>query len=209
MPSSAPQLFRQQVLALVRAAVGDPAANFRDEDQFQAINHLVNTKSPLLVVERTGWGKSLVYFIAAKLLRAERGNSGPALLVTPLLALMRNQLQAAYITCVPSLGQPTLVPSLALRIATATKLPFYEVIRKVKNTSAQKEMRNSLQQVQNLDGAFAIALPPNLIGKSLLLLDDISNSGWTFTVLTALLRQRGAGSIYPVVSAISRVHSPR
>jgi ATP-dependent DNA helicase RecQ len=47
----------------------------------------------LLVVQKTGWGKSFVYFIATKLLR-EAGN-GPALLISPLLALMRNQIAAA------------------------------------------------------------------------------------------------------------------
>lgn len=111
--------------------------------------------------------------------------------------------KAAYVTCVPSLGQPTLVRSLASRIATAAKLPFHEVVQKIKNTSAQKEMRNSLQQVQNLDGAFAVSLPSDLVGKPLILVDDISNSGWTFAVLGALLRQSGAGAIYPVALAKS------
>ena len=47
----------------------------------------------MLVVQKTGWGKSFVYFIATKLLRD--GGSGPALLISPLLALMRNQIAAA------------------------------------------------------------------------------------------------------------------
>ena len=50
-------------------------------------------RGKLLVVQKTGWGKSFVYFIAAKLLR--EGGSGPTLLISPLLSLMRNQIQAA------------------------------------------------------------------------------------------------------------------
>jgi len=92
---SAPDPTREKILTLVRQAVGDPGADFRDEDQFLAIRHLLKASGPLLVVERTGWGKSLVYFIAAIMLRSARAASGPALLISPLLALMRNQIEAA------------------------------------------------------------------------------------------------------------------
>ena len=54
---------------------------------------MVEGRGRLLVVQKTGWGKSFVYFIATKLLR--EGGAGPALLVSPLLALMRNQIAAA------------------------------------------------------------------------------------------------------------------
>src|SRR5215213_10668407 len=63
------------------------------DGQEEAIRHIVEGRGRLLVVQRTGWGKSFVYFIAAKLLR-EQGH-GPTLLISPLLALMRNQLLAA------------------------------------------------------------------------------------------------------------------
>jgi len=68
---------------------GDPKAVFR-EGQLESIVQLVESKKRLFVVQRTGWGKSIVYFIATALLR-ERG-AGPTLLISPLLALMRNQL---------------------------------------------------------------------------------------------------------------------
>jgi len=64
-------------------AVGNPKADFRD-GQWEAIEALVVKRARLLVVQRTGWGKSLVYFLATKLLR-ERG-AGCSLLVSPLLA---------------------------------------------------------------------------------------------------------------------------
>ena len=79
-------------LQLLRLGSGLNNATFRD-DQKEAIRHIVEGRGRLLVVQRTGWGKSFVYFIATKLLR-EQGH-GPALLISPLLSLMRNQLLAA------------------------------------------------------------------------------------------------------------------
>ena len=67
-------------------------AEFR-AGQWEAIDSLVNRGERLLVVERTGWGKSSVYFIATRALRDS--GRGPTLIVSPLLALMRNQLEAA------------------------------------------------------------------------------------------------------------------
>ena len=79
-------------LSLLRTALNNPSASFRD-GQWEAIDALVNQRKRLLVVERTGWGKSSVYFIATRILR-DRGH-GSTLIVSPLLALMRNQIEAA------------------------------------------------------------------------------------------------------------------
>ena len=81
-----------RALQLLRAGSGIPSAQFRD-DQDEAIRHVVEGRGRLLVVQRTGWGKSFVYFIATKLLR--EAGYGPVLLVSPLLSLMRNQIEAA------------------------------------------------------------------------------------------------------------------
>ena len=81
-----------RALELLRMGTGRADANFRD-DQEDAIRHIVGGKGRLLVVQKTGWGKSFVYFIATKLLR--EAGAGPALLISPLLALMRNQIAAA------------------------------------------------------------------------------------------------------------------
>ena len=83
---------RPTALSLLRTALDDPIASFRD-GQWEAINSLVNHQERLLVVQRTGWGKSSVYFIATRILRD--GGRGPTLIVSPLLALMRNQVDAA------------------------------------------------------------------------------------------------------------------
>lgn len=82
----------ERALELLRTGSDYPSAVFR-EGQEDAIRHIVEGKGRLLVVQKTGWGKSFVYFIATKLLR-EKG-AGPALLISPLLALMRNQIAAA------------------------------------------------------------------------------------------------------------------
>jgi ATP-dependent DNA helicase RecQ len=76
---------------LLEKALGDGAV-FRD-GQLEAILALADDRSRVLVVERTGWGKSLVYFIATALLR-EQGH-GPTILISPLLSLMRDQLRMA------------------------------------------------------------------------------------------------------------------
>lgn len=77
---------------MLRMALNDPAAQFRD-GQWEAIDAIVNHRRKLLVVQRTGWGKSSVYFIATRILR-DRG-AGITLIVSPLLALMRDQIAAA------------------------------------------------------------------------------------------------------------------
>ncbi|MGW0287861.1 RecQ family ATP-dependent DNA helicase [Streptomyces sp. NPDC003236] len=85
---------RAQADAVLARLVGDTTATARlREDQWRAIEALVAERRRALVVQRTGWGKSAVYFVATSLLRA-RG-SGPTVIVSPLLALMRNQVEAA------------------------------------------------------------------------------------------------------------------
>jgi ATP-dependent DNA helicase RecQ len=88
---------RDRAEAVLRRLAGD-GARLR-EDQWRAIEALVIDRRRVLCVQRTGWGKSAVYFVATALLRSgERGASappGPAVIVSPLLALMRNQVEAA------------------------------------------------------------------------------------------------------------------
>ncbi|AUY49592.1 RecQ family ATP-dependent DNA helicase [Streptomyces sp. CB01881] len=94
-PGSATAADRAEVRARAEAVLRElagPAATLRD-DQWTAIEALVVDHRRALVVQRTGWGKSAVYFIATALLRA-RG-AGPTVIVSPLLALMRNQVESA------------------------------------------------------------------------------------------------------------------
>ena len=89
MPSEA---FAAAALNRLRTLTADPQATFR-EDQLEAISDLVEDHARVLCVQRTGWGKSAVYFVATSLLR--EADAGPTLIVSPLLALMRNQIEAA------------------------------------------------------------------------------------------------------------------
>ncbi len=83
---------RADAEAVLDRLVGREGTAFR-EGQWEAVDALVNHGRRALVVQRTGWGKSAVYFVATALLR--RAGSGPTLLVSPLLALMRDQVAAA------------------------------------------------------------------------------------------------------------------
>src|SRR3954471_17462164 len=83
---------REEAERHLRALVGRDDARLHD-DQWAAIEALVVEQSRVLVVQKTGWGKSAVYFVATALMR-ELG-AGPTVIVSPLLALMRNQIDSA------------------------------------------------------------------------------------------------------------------
>src|SRR5690606_34878926 len=83
---------KQGAVTLLRKALDIPDANFR-EGQWEAIEKLTINKEKLLVIQRTGWGKSSVYFISSRILRDQ--GKGPTIIISPLLALMRNQIEAA------------------------------------------------------------------------------------------------------------------
>ncbi|MFO8080453.1 MAG: RecQ family ATP-dependent DNA helicase [Armatimonadota bacterium] len=78
--------------SLLRMATGDPGADFRD-GQFEAIDAVLRDKERLLLVQKTGWGKSIVYFATTRILR--HFNYGPCIIISPLLALMRDQIRQA------------------------------------------------------------------------------------------------------------------
>ncbi|MFJ9679577.1 RecQ family ATP-dependent DNA helicase [Streptomyces sp. NPDC101194] len=85
---------RTEADAILAELVGDPSGSARlREDQWQAVAALVEQRRRALVVQRTGWGKSAVYFVATALLR--RRGAGPTVIISPLLALMRNQVESA------------------------------------------------------------------------------------------------------------------
>lgn len=101
-----------------------------------------------------------------------------------------------WLTCIPSLKRPELVPDFARRLASKLGIPFYPILKKARNTQAQKEQENSFHQCHNLDGAFRIE--GKVENKPLFLIDDAIDSGWTFTIASALLKENGSGPVYPV-----------
>ena len=110
-----------------------------------------------------------------------------------------------WVTCIPSWNHPQLVPDFAKRLADVLGLPFVPCIEKVKANSQQKYMENSFQQAQNLDGVFQVNPEAGILDPCLLI-DDMVDSRWTFTVAAALLRSAGCQAVYPLALALN---SPR
>lgn len=101
-----------------------------------------------------------------------------------------------WLTCIPSIRHPNLVPDFAKRLAKRLGIPFEPIIIKVKDTHPQKNQENSFHQCHNLDGVFQI--DGNVENKPVFLVDDAIDSGWTFTIATTLLKKSGSGLVYPI-----------
>lgn len=108
-----------------------------------------------------------------------------------------------WVCCVPSRHHPELVPDFAQRLAIRLGLPFVDAVSKVKDNQPQKGQQNRFHQCQNLDGVFEIT--QYYADLPVLLVDDVVDSGWTLTVIAALLQQAGSGVVYPVALASSSV----
>jgi ATP-dependent DNA helicase RecQ len=122
-------------------------------------------------------------------------------LVTACVKMLREwnpQPAPTWVTCVPSVRHPHLVPNFSQRLADAIGLPFYPVIVKNDERPEQKTMANSTQQARNVDGS--LSMTPNAIPNGpVLLIDDMVDSRWTLTVSSWLLRSHGSGKVWPMV----------
>jgi ATP-dependent DNA helicase RecQ len=124
-------------------------------------------------------------------------------LVAGCVAMLRAwnpQPAPEWVTCIPSLRHPDLVPDFARRLAAALRLPFVESLRKTDARPEQKTMANSIQQARNIDGSLEI-LPEAVRGGPVLLVDDMVDSKWTLTVAAYLLKQQGSGPVQPIALA--------
>ena len=106
-----------------------------------------------------------------------------------------------WVTCVPSRRHPDLVPDFGKRLSDALGLPFDPIVSKVRDNGPQKAQENRFHQCRNLDGAFEIDGP--VPSGPVLLVDDVVDSGWTLTIIAALLLQAGSGSVWPLALATS------
>lgn len=106
-----------------------------------------------------------------------------------------------WVTCVPSLRHPDLVPDFARRLAAALKLPFHAVIEKTDARPEQKTMANSTQQARNIDGSLAVS--GKVLKGAVLLVDDMVDSRWTLTVAAYLLRSHGSGNVFPLALSLA------
>jgi ATP-dependent DNA helicase RecQ len=107
------------------------------------------------------------------------------------------QPSPTWVTCVPSLRHPSLVPDFAATLAHALGLPFHAVLARSENRPEQKTMANSTQQARNVDGSLALNGRPVPRGP-VLLVDDMVDSRWTLTVASWLLRTGGSGEVHPM-----------
>jgi len=103
--------------------------------------------------------------------------------------------QPTWVSCVPSHAHPGFVPQFARDLALELGLPFVEAVKTSCENRPQKEMENTHYRCNNLDGAFKIVEAVD--SGPVLLVDDAVDSGWTFAVVAALLRQAGTGPVFP------------
>jgi ATP-dependent DNA helicase RecQ len=106
----------------------------------------------------------------------------------------------AWVTAVPSLRHPSLVPDFACKLANALGLPFEMVLAKTGARPEQKTMANSIQQARNIDGSLGI-VSTHIPNGPVLLVDDMVDSRWTITVASYLLRKHGSGPVWPLALA--------
>ena len=107
-----------------------------------------------------------------------------------------------WVTCIPSLRHPDLVPDFARRLAAALGLPFDAALEKTDNRAEQKTMANSTQQARNIDGSLAMRAQAQRAGP-VLLVDDMVDSRWTLTVAAWLLRSHGSAEVLPLALALA------
>jgi ATP-dependent DNA helicase RecQ len=114
----------------------------------------------------------------------------------------RTTARPEWVASVPSHRHPALVSEFAKRLATSLGLPFVDCVRKTRATEFQKTRQNSFQQAANLENAFAVDrrfVRPTAV----LLVDDMVDSRWTFTVVAWKLRKAGGGLVFPFALADS------
>ena len=105
-----------------------------------------------------------------------------------------------WIACIPSMQRPELVPDFACRLANLLKLPYQVALHKVVDNPPQKNMANSAHQCRNLIDTMQIVSENVNLGP-VLLVDDVTDSRWTFTMAAWLLRKGGSGEVWPMALA--------
>ena len=146
-----------------------------------------------------GWGSS----VRQGKYRNDRFSDDLVTACTELVQEWNPDPAPEWVTAVPSRRRPDLAPDFARRLAEALELPFRSALVKTENRPEQKTMANSTYQARNVDGSLAVVDKDMLVGP-VLLVDDMVDSRWTFTVAAWLLRSRGAGEVWPLALAEAR-----
>lgn len=162
-----------------------------------ALNHQAEAGKALCVWGDAGWGG----LVRRGKYRDGRFPDELVLACDKLVRAWNMDPAPAWVTYIPSLRHPDLMPDFARRLAQALGLPFHAVLEKTAERPEQKGMANSTQQARNLDGSLDIrqAVPRG----SVLLLDDMVDSRWTITVAAWCLRRHGSGPVWPLALALT------
>lgn len=169
---------------------------------------------PILEVERKGSnminGVAASYYgvsnIGAAIHRSKYENGGdfPDFLLSLVLKAFRKkfgQEKFDLIVYVPPTSSGDLVKNFAAKIAQVLKFPISHNLQKVKQTKEQKIFGNGYLKTENVNGAFTYTRPEEISGKSILLIDDIFDSGATIKEIGKILTKFGANKIVPIVIA--------
>jgi ATP-dependent DNA helicase RecQ len=168
------------------AHLGDPRGNIPEELRLEE-------GRALAIYGDAGWGRAVK--------EGKAGGSFADELVEAMAEMVENDLspdpEPTWVTAVPSLRTPELVPGFAQRLAARLGIPYRKALDKARETPPQKRMENSVQQAQNVLGAFAVD-PAEIMDGPVLLVDDMVDSRWSLTVCGVALREAGSGPVYPV-----------
>ncbi len=183
------------------------SARFEIEPRKQWPRGLDDRKGNIAPGLRAEVGRSLSFASdpgwSALVMAAIDGPDGPMAeeLVDGVVAVLKRwtwDQRPTWICPVPSRSHPLLIDSLADRIGRIGKLPVVPALTRVAaSRPRQRTMSNSVNQAANVLGAFEV--PAELPDGPVLLIDDMSQSGWTLTVVAELLRQHGSGPVLPLV----------
>lgn len=110
--------------------------------------------------------------------------------------LREEQVNIDAIVGVPSKRYPDFVRGFSKELATNLNIPYIDAIEKTAIGKEQKSINNSIHQQRNIEETIKIH-PEGIFNKTILLTDDIINSGWSFTVIAAMLLKAGAKAVYP------------
>lgn len=187
---------------LPSARIQTTAIDFLNEDYMPYID---KCSAKNRVVHESGWslsyhGRSRI----GKLVRASKYEyAGPFALSLVLRAV--EVINARYpvhaidgIVSVPPTKSGLLVETFAQQVASMIGKEYMPMLAKVRSTQEQKNMTNRLQKAENVKGAFCVRLPEIAAGRTLLLIDDIYDSGYMMREAAKTLMQAGARAVYPL-----------
>jgi ATP-dependent DNA helicase RecQ len=161
------------------------------------IEHVNETGLALCNYFEAGWGEQVKH---GRTIANHYSNDLVEASATLLLDYLETlDAPPGWITYVPSMRRPTLVQSFAHRLSSALGLACYSAVVHVTQHAEQSTMHNSYQQATNVARAFQVQ--DTVISEPVLLVDDLTDSGWTLAVIGHLLRERHTSAVHPFVLA--------